>query len=335
MFTQAFLKASNTLSSAQFGHAVAIDGDTLAVCALHMSTVDDGGASDSGAVYVFVLSGGVWEQQAYLRGSDAATADQFCSSVKVSGNTMVVGAPNKASQAGKAYVFFRSGATWSQQQILAASNANGNDRFAHSVSISGETVAVGSTGESSAIANTPTNNAASAAGAVYVFTRSGTTWTEEAYLKAPNIGSNDQFGVDVSVDGDTLLVTSWGEDSSASVVNGADDNNALETGAAFVFVRSGGVWTQQAYLKADNPSVSDRFGWACALSGNTAVVGTYFEASNATGVNGDGTNNNAAQAGAVYVFTRSGTTWMQQAYVKASNTQANDNFGKERVRLLV
>jgi hypothetical protein len=118
------------------------------------------------------------------------------------------------------------------------------------------------------------------------------------------------------------------ESSNATGVNGTQtDNSAGGAGSAYVFVRSGVTWSQQAYLKASNTELADTFGSAVAISGNTIVVGAQYEASNATGVNGNQTDNSASGAGAAYVFTSSGATWSQQAYLKASNTGAGDAFG--------
>jgi hypothetical protein len=118
------------------------------------------------------------------------------------------------------------------------------------------------------------------------------------------------------------------EDSGAREVNGDQTNNgAPAAGAAYVFVRNGATWTQQAYLKAFNASVVDGFGAAVAISRDTVVVGASAESSNANGVNGDGNNNNSPLSGAAYVFVRSGTNWTQQAYLKASNNGSDDHFG--------
>ena len=172
------------------------------------------------------------------------------------------------------------------------------------------------------------NNQASRAGAAYVFTRSGTVWSQQAYLKASNTDAGDCFGWYVAISGNTLVVGADVEDGGATGINGdQSDNSAFNAGAAYVFTRSGAVWSQQAYLKASNTDMDDRFGYSVAISGDTLVVGALNEASNATGINGDQGNNSADRAGAAYVFTRSGTTWSQQAYLKASNTDAEDLFG--------
>ena len=151
---------------------------------------------------------------------------------------------------------------------------------------------------------------------------------QQAYLKASNTGAGDTFGESVAVSGDTVVVGAPFEDSDAAGVNNDGDNDdATQAGAAYVFVRDGITWSQQAYLKASNTDVVDRFGFTVAVSGDTVVVGARLEDSDATGVNDDEGNNDATNAGAAYVFGRDGTTWSQQAYLKASNTDADDEFG--------
>ena len=152
------------------------------------------------------------------------------------------------------------------------------------------------------------------------------------YVKASNTGVGDAFGYSValSADGNTLAVGAIGEDSNATGVNGNQaGNSSPASGAVYVFSRSGSTWVQQAYVKASNTGADDQFGLSVALSadGNTLAVGARSEDSNAIGIGGDQTNNSAGQSGAVYVFSRSGSTWSQQAYVKASNTGASDFFG--------
>src|SRR5262245_12440628 len=150
------------------------------------------------------------------------------------------------------------------------------------------------------------------AGAVYVFVRNGTSWTQQAYLKASNTDANDFFGAFVGISGDTIVVGANGEGSDATGVNGnQDNNNAPQSGAAYIFVRNGTTWTQQAYLKASNTDQLDEFGHTVGISGDTVVVGAHYESSSARGVNGDQTNNNSCFAGAAYVFVRNGTTWSQ------------------------
>ena len=351
---EAYLKASNTGAGDFFSTAIAFDGDTLVVGAPFEDSNATGvngdqannSASAAGAVYVFVRTNGVWAQQAYLKASNTGAGDNFGSSVALNGDTLVVGAPEEASNAvgvnndqtdnsasgsGAVYVFTRSGTTWSQQAYLKASNTGAGDQFGHSVAIDGDTLVVGATEEASnaiGINGDETNNSASGSGAVYVFTRSGTTWSQEAYLKASNTEAGDNFGRSVALSSNTVIVGASLEDSNAIGVNGNQaDNSASGSGAVYVFTRSGTTWTQQAYLKASNAGASDEFGTSVALRGDTVVVGASLEDSNAIGVNGSQADNSASGSGAVYVFTRSGTTWTQQAYLKASNTETGDNFG--------
>ncbi|MGL5018768.1 MAG: FG-GAP repeat protein, partial [Luteolibacter sp.] len=151
---------------------------------------------------------------------------------------------------------------------------------------------------------------------------------QQAYLKAGNNSapSSDFFGISVAVSGDTVVVGASNEDSSTTGVNSTPNESASESGAAYVFTRSGTTWSQQAYLKASSTGVADQFGFSVAVSGDTVVVGANSEDSSTTGVNST-PNEGATDSGAAYVFTRSGTTWSQQAYLKASNTGASDGFG--------
>ena len=343
---QVYLKASNTNIADYFGHAVAISGDTAVIGAYQEDSnatgvngnQSDNTATNAGAAYVFVRSGTAWTQQAYLKASNTDAFDAFGTSVAISGDTIVVGAPwedsnatgvngnqsdNSLSQAGAAYVFVRSGTTWTQQAYLKAPvQFLPMDYFGQSVAISGDTVVVGAFDKDDGLTLDT--------GAAYVFVRSGSTWAQQAALLASNRESSDAFGWSVAISGDTAIVGAYGEDSNASGVNGNQaDNSMNESGAAYVFVRAGTAWSQQAYLKASNPGAQDQFGESVAISGDIAVVGAFWEQSNATGVNGNQNDNSDFGAGAAYVFVRSGSTWTQEAYLKASNTQGGQEFGHD------
>jgi len=279
-----------------------------------------------------VLNAATPTQQAYIKASNTDADDLFGYRVAISGDTMVVGAfseksnatgvngnqgDDSFSEAGAAYIFVRSGTTWSQQAYLKASNTDAGDKFGISVAVCGDTVVVGAYGESSAatgINGNQNDNSAPAAGAVYVFVRNGTNWTQQAYLKASNAEANDNFGESVAISGDTIVVGAKHEDSSSRSVNGnQNDNSAFGSGAAYIFVRDGTSWTQQAYFKASNTAVNHEFGYGVAVSGDTVVVGAARE---------------GGASGAVYVFVRNGTNWSQQAYLKASNANPSDAFGR-------
>lgn len=203
-----------------------------------------------------------------------------------------------------------------------ASNPGAADGFGVSTALSsdGTTLVVGAEGESSnatGIDGNQNDNSATSSGAVYVFTRSGGAWTQQAYLKASNTGVEDFFGhaVALSADGNTLAVGASGESS--------------EAGAVYIFTRTSGTWSQQAYVKASNMRSRYSFGSSISLAtdGNTLAVGSPNEASTATGIGGDQTDHSGQGNGAVYVFTRIGGAWSQQAYVKGSNTGDKDYFG--------
>jgi len=351
---QAYVKASNTSSYDKFGSSVAISGNTLVIGAYEEDSTATGingdqvnnAALSAGAVYVFIRVGSTWSQQAYLKASNTAEQDSFGWSVAIAGDTLAVGAHQEDSKAtgingdqadnaffnaGAVYVFHRSGTEWTQQAYLKPSNTQGGDQFGTAMAISGNTLVVSSPLESSkatGINGNEADNSVVQSGAVYVFTRSGTTWSQQAYVKASNTGAGDGFGRAVAISADTLVVGARGEGSKATGINGDQaDNTAAGAGAVYVFVRSGTIWSQEAYIKASNAEAGDQFGWAVAVSGSTMVASAPYEDSKATGINGLQTDNTAVQSGAVYVFTRAFTAWSQKAYIKASNTEAGDFFG--------
>ncbi len=351
---QAYLKASNTETGDAFGYSVGVSGDTVVVGAAGESSnaagvngkEADNSAMWAGAAYVFIRNGTNWTQQAYLKASNPEAFDVFGLSVGVSGDTVVVGAWGESSSAtgvngnqsdnstdnsGATYVFVRSGTNWSQQAYLKASNAEAGDVFGYSVGVSGDTVVVGAHSEDSnatGVNGNQSDNSVHASGAAYIFARSGTNWSQQAYLKASNTSPSHQFGILTAVSGDTVVIGAPYERSGSTGVNGDQTNNlAPSSGAAYVFVRSGTNWSQQAYVKASNPEVNDSFGFAVALSGETLVVGAHGESSNASGIDGNQSDNSASGAGAAYIFARIGTNWSQHAYIKASNTEAFDGFG--------
>lgn len=286
---------------------------------------------------MFTRSGNLWSQQAYLKAGNTRASDSFASSVAISEDTIIVGAPSESSNAlgfrnirvggksnsGAAYIYKRSGTTWSQERYLKASNTGVGDQFGISVAVSGDTIVVGANGESSSaveVGGDQADDSAKSSGAAYVFTSSGTSWSQQAYLKASNTGAEDYFGGSVAISGDTIVVGAGGEDSNATGVNGnQSDNSESLSGAAYVFTRSGMNWSQQAYLKASNTGRNDVFGASVAVSGGTIIAGAPGESSTVEGVNGDQSDNSQRYAGAAYVFNRSGMIWSQQAYLKATS----------------
>jgi hypothetical protein len=425
----AYIKASNPGEGHQFGYAVALsgDGNTLAVGA----QMEDSGATgingnqadhsvfSAGALYVFARSAiGSWSQQAYVKASNPRADDQFGSAVALSadGNTLAVSAPYENSgatgingnqtdtsmaDAGAVYVFARSGSTWSQQAYVKASNTgekDEGDQFGYSIALSGDgnMLAVGAIGEDSSatgVNGDQANNAANGSGAVYLFTRSGSAWSQHAYVKSSNTRANVMFGYSVALnangdtlavgefdadrgrgalytflrkdgnwsqqarlqpsllspqdsmgcwiaisdDGNTVIAGALDEDSlttginavqggHSGVVDGPDDNSS---GAAFAFVRTGTAWSEQANFKASNSGKHDWFGARLALSGdgNTLAVGAPNEDSAGQGINGKQDDDSADEAGAAYVYTRSGATWTFSDYMKGAKNAKFDEFG--------
>jgi hypothetical protein len=335
---QAYLKGSNTRAGDRFGYWVDLEGDTLAVG----SPMEDG----SGAVYVFTRTGGVWSEQAFLKASNARAGDWFGSTVAVSGDTLVVGArfedsgatginsnqaDTSAPDSGAAYVFTRTAGLWTQQAYLKGSNTRAGDQFGFSVDVFDNTVVVGARFEDSGamgIGGNEVDASAPDSGALYVFTRTGVVWNQEAYVKASNTRAGDGFGNGVALAGDTLLVGAPFEDSGATGINGSQsDSSAPDSGAAYIFTRVNGVWSQEAYLKASNTGSNDNFGFHVAMAGDTLLVGAHQEDGADTGVGANDANDSATDSGAVYVFTQSGGTWSQPTYVKATNTGPGDWLG--------
>ena len=296
---QAKLTAGDAAADDYFGLSVAVSGNT-AVVGAYGKTVN--GFTIAGAVYVFTRSGSTWKQQAKLTADDAAHFDDFGLSVAISGDTIVVGAGDKAANsltdAGAAYVFTRSGSNWSQKAELIPSDAAAYDQFGWSVAISGHSVVVG--------AGNKTANSISASGVVYVFTGSGSSWTQQTELTAADPKANAAFGRFVALAGDTVVI-------------GAPTYNMGSlgwAGAAYVFVRSGATWSQQAKLISPNPIAMGQFGSSVAVSGESALVGASTESVGAL-----------AGAGKAYLFCRSGTSWTRQLSLSAPDPAASDLFG--------
>ena len=176
------------------------------------------------------------------------------------------------------------------------------------LSADGSRLAVGAWDEESrarGVGGDQTDNSAFRSGAVYVFSRTGATWTQEAYVKASNTDGYDRFGrsVSLSVDGSRLAVGAWAESSSATGVGGDETSDrAPDSGAVYVFSRTGTTWTQEAYIKASNTDRYDWFGESVSLSDTRLAIGARGEDSVATGVGGDQSDNSAPWSGAVYAF---------------------------------
>ena len=220
----------------RFGYSVAVDGDTAVAGAF--GDADNGSAS--GSAYVFTREFGVWRQSAKLTASDGAAGDRFGYSVAVDGDTAVAGAfgdADNGSASGSAYVFTREFGLWRQSAKLTASDGAAGDRFGYSVAVDGDTAVAGAFGDA---------DNGSASGSAYVFTRESGVWSQSAKLTATDGARGDYFGWSVAVDGDTAVVGAL-----------FDDDNGSQSGAAYVFTRESGVWSQSAKLTSSDGAAGD------------------------------------------------------------------------------
>ncbi|MGJ8678514.1 MAG: hypothetical protein ACSHX0_13450 [Akkermansiaceae bacterium] len=340
---------SNAHSYQQYGKTVAIGGLIIVVGSPFEEGVSEGiggnpnlfRADDSGAVYIYNYANGQTNFEGYLKSSNSETYDTFGNALAISGNTLVVSAEledsnatgvnglqnnNSAGQSGAVYVFIKEGNTWTQQAYLKASNTQSSDIFGSSVAISGDTIVVGARGEdggSIGINGDQSDNSSSSSGAAYVFVRNNGIWTQQAYLKASNTDSGDFFGCAVSISGETIAVGAYSEDGDGS---NQSDNSGIDSGAVYLFKRINNSWYQQAYIKAGNADSGDQFGTSVSIFGDTLFVGAPYEASGATGINGDETDNSKPQAGAVYGFEREAEIWNDDVYIKMNQVNSS-KFG--------
>ena len=298
---QAKLTASDGAPESQFGSAVAMAGDTALVGALGD---DQGGLHITGSAYVFIRAGSTWSQQAQLTAADGGSFDRFGASVAISGNTVIVGAPGDSlagNVQGSAHVFVRSGSTWSRQAKFPSSGGVLNDGFGGSVAISGDVAVVGASLRDGSV---DLGNMGSA----WVFSRVGSNWIgPDLSMLAADGASDDFFGISVASSGDTVVVGAFGDDVGGNV----------NQGSAYVFIKSGAAWIQQAKLTAADGEAEDFFGFSVAISGDTLVVGAYS----------DDVGGNTTQ-GSAYVFTRSGGSWTQQAKLVGAGGASTDLFGQ-------
>jgi hypothetical protein len=285
------LTASDGAASDYFGSSVSVSGDYAIVGAY----LDDDKGNESGSAYIFLRSGTSWSQQAKLTASDGAAYDNFGYSVSISGNYAIVGATGDDGK-GSAYVFKRDGTTWSQQQKLTASDGANGDRFGYSVSISGDYAIAGAWGD---------DDNGSSSGSAYIFKRVDTTWSPQAKLTALDGAVDDAFGYSVSISGDYAIVGAFYDDVNVMV----------DSGSAYIFLRSGTSWSQQPKLTASDGAAGDRFGYSVSISGDYAIVGAYLD------------DDNGSSSGSAYILKRDGTNWSEEAKLTASDGAGSDRFG--------
>ena len=300
------LTASDGDTSDEFGYSVAVSGETVVVGA-HLDDHTDGDGDtddDEGAAYVFTKPFTGWAdmtQTAKLTAFGAAASDEFGISVAVDGNTVLVGAHQYESGKGAAYVFTKPYTGWADSNETAkfiASDAAANDEFGISVALDGDTAVIGAYHDD----HTDDGNTLGNAGSAYVFTKVSGVWSQKAKLIAVDGAANDEFGISVAVDGDTIVVGARQNDTSS--------------GAAYLFTEVSGVWKHVAKLTADDGAANDEFGISVAVDGDTIVVGAHQD------------DDNGDLSGSAYVFTRdSAGGWRQRDKLTASAGEAGDRYG--------
>jgi len=240
---------------------------------------------------------GDWLEQIKLFALDGVERDLFGTSVSIDGEYALIGAYGYDSWRGSAYVFKRSGTSWTQEAKLLASDGTDGDEFGRSVYISGDYAIIGAINDDV--------NGITSSGSAYIFKRIGTTWSQEAKIFASDGTEWDLFGISVSIDGDYAIV-------GASF----DDENGYLSGSAYIFKRSGTTWSQETKLLATDGEAEDRFGVSVSISGDYVFVGASR-----------GNNNNNIDSGTVYVYKHSGTTWLLETKLLASDGDSLDKFG--------
>lgn len=251
-----------------FGTSASVDGDLVVIGA---PAADIAGHVNSGAAYIFRRNGTGWVLEAWLTPSDRAALDFFGVSVSLDGDTVVIGADDdddNGSRSGSAYVFTLSGGSWRQQAKLTASDGAPGDQFGTEVALDADTAIVSA------------HDDGAASGSAYVYTRSGTSWSQQAKLLASDSSRGDFFGSSVATDGDLAVVGAEGDDISGTV----------NAGSAYVFVRSGSSWSEQAKLIASDGGSFDNLGSSGAVDGGTVVLGAKQD------------RDNGLLSGSAYVF---------------------------------
>jgi hypothetical protein len=274
-----------------FGRRVSISGKYVIAGAIHDN-------DDRGSAYIFERRATDWIQQTKLTASSPAAGDQFGSDVSISGDNAIVGADRNdynGPWSGAAYVFQWTNTGWIQQDMLVPSDGNVGDRFGNAVSISDNYLIIGAYWDDDNGFNS---------GSAYIFRKDVAGWVLDAKLRASDGTEDDLFGRDVSIDGNYAIV--------GAVL---DNHDGADRGSAYIFRRDGSNWIQQAKLVAEDGQAGDEFGGSVCIKGNYAVIGAI------------GNDDLGEDAGAAYIFVRSGNDWIQQARLVPLDGAAGDHFG--------
>jgi hypothetical protein len=303
---EAKIEPVDSLQGDGFGYSVGLSGDTALIGAPFDEPTTTL-SNNHGSAYIFTRSAGVWSLQQKLVAGDAAIGDNYGFSVSLEADSALVGAPranvSSVSDSGAAYVHVRSGSSWTQQRKLSpapASDASASDQFGQSVALSGETALIGAFQDDHTLPQVASNG-----GSAYVFLRSGTTWSQQAKLVAADTGNDNRLGSSVALDGDIAVL-------------GAPDPilNAPGPGSAYVFARTGALWTQQQKIQATDGATGQRLGSAVAVSGSTLLASAPYQRSEA-----------GEEAGSAYVYVLDAGAWGFQQKLTAGDGASRDVFG--------
>ena len=266
---QQILKPSDGDANDRFGSDLTLDGDTAIIGAY--TDVDD--EIRSGSAYIFTRTEGVWSQQQKLTASDAEDDDYFGRYMALDGDTVIISAyrdDDKGRTSGSAYIFTRgANGEWIEQQKLMASDGAKNDRFGYRIALQDDTAVIGAWGD---------NDSGNNSGSAYIFTRnSNGYWTEQQKLTASDGSKKDNFGRQIAIDGDRVIIGAY-----------RDDDKGDASGSAYIFTRNNGEWSKQQKLIANDGAENGRFGADLALDSGTAMVGSHRDQNS---------------KGSVYIFT--------------------------------
>lgn len=304
-WTQEAILTANTLqSNSSFGRSVSMsgNGDRVVIGANRADAGGPGGIADSGVAYVFVRSGAIWVQEASLTATDAAVSDGFGLPVAISsnGDRIAIGASaaniSSTLDAGKVYIYVRSGSIWTQEAVITASDFTANDSF-------GIVLTINSNCDKIVIGTYPGSTSTPAK--VYTFTRSGSTWTQVALNSIPYALTISSSTLTMSKDGSRLVAGNYGPFINIG-------------GCVIVYRWSSNTWVQEATIAIPSGTSGDSFGYSVSISDNGTVLAVGAVGEDPSGI---------SSAGRVYIFTRTGTTWSQVKAFAASDANIDDSIG--------
>jgi FG-GAP repeat/SprB repeat len=292
------------VASDRFGSSVSVDGLYMVVGAYGKSVV----AANDGQAYIFKMGDAGWAyDNTTFSPPISGKAYEFGRGVAISGDTVIVSEPASlgSTSKGAVHVWYRSsGTNWiSQGSVVTTTNMPNGSMLGQSVDISGDYIVAGAYRWSS---TTPT--VISDCGAVFVFIRSGSTWTEQALLRPDAPFAGQQFGSAVAIDGDTVV--------AGAMIN--ITNLASSPGMALVYKRNGTVWSPPTMLTARDPTIGDQFGVTVDISGDYIIVGA---------ASWDRKSPSRTEYGAAYIFFNNGVSWIQQARLISGDSSINSYFG--------